>query len=322
MLAGHHDVSVEAGQHVVQFYEHDENLALAVSSFLGAGLVAGEVALVVATPAHRDAFEAVLAAAGVDVRALRAAGLYRSLDAGELLATFLVDGHPDRERFDASVGEVVSEISATGAPVRIYGEMVALLWEQGQVAGAMAVEQLWNDLGRRTPFTLFCAYPTRSADGPAVDQEAICAHHSGVVAEPGPQPVCPDEVSQRFEPTPFATPVARRFVTEALLGWGHHDLVDATELVVTEMVTNAVRHSRQRFGVAVSLQADAVRAAVTDPSPRLPTMRAEHPDVATGGRGMHLIAALSRRWGIRLHDGGKTVWAEVDGCSNGLSEPD
>ncbi len=322
MLAGHHDLSIEAGQHVVQFYERDESLALAVSSFLGAGLVAGEVALVVGTPAHRDAFDAVLTAAGVDVRAVRASGQYRSADAAELLASYLVEGHPDPERFDASIGGLVSEASAAGAPVRIYGEMVALLWQRGQVAGAMAVEQLWNDLGRRTPFTLFCAYPTCSADGPAVDQEAIGAHHSGVVVEPGPPSVRPDEASQWFEPTPFATPVARRFVTETLLGWGHHALVDATELVVTELVTNAVRHGRRRFEVAVSLEADAVRIAVTDPSPQLPTLRPERPDLATGGRGMHLVAALSRRWGMQLHGGGKTVWAEVDGSSSSFSEPD
>jgi MEDS: MEthanogen/methylotroph, DcmR Sensory domain/Histidine kinase-like ATPase domain len=305
------DRTVEPGEHVVQFYEHEENLALGVSSFLGAGLVAGEAALVVGTAAHRDAFDVALAAAGVDVPGLRAAGRYRSCDAEELLATFLVGGVPDTRRFEASVGAIVAELTAPGIPLRIYGEMVALLWAGGAVASAIRVESLWNDLSRSHPLTLFCAYPVRLAAGTSVDRDAICEQHSAVIADLGPPAASPDEVWRVFEPTPFAVPVARRFVADALGGWGRLALIESTELVVSEMVSNAVRHGGRRFVVAMSCRSDDVRVAVTDLSPQVPTPRPEDPEVATDGRGMHLIAALSRRWGTEVHAPGKTVWAEI-----------
>lgn len=317
MLADLDDVTVASGQHVVHFYERDEGLALAVGSFLGAGLVAGESALVVGTAAHRDAFEAVLGAAGIDVSAARDAGHYVALDAAEQLAAFMIDGRPDARRFGSTIGGLVRALTASGAPVRIYGEMVALLWDQGDVTGALAVEDLWNDLGRRSPFTLFCAYPMQSVEASPGGQDAICEHHSAVVAARRAQPVRPHEVSRRFQPTLFAASVARRFVTEALRGWGRHALVDRAEVVVSEMVSNAIRHSGRPFRVVVSLKDDVVRIAVTDPSSEPPTVRAEDPEIATGGRGMHLIGALSRRWGTQLHDGGKTVWAEIDDPARG-----
>jgi anti-sigma regulatory factor (Ser/Thr protein kinase) len=300
------DFPVGVGQHVVQFYERDEGLALAVGGFLGAGLVAGEVGLVVATPAHVTRFSAVLSAAGVPPASLRAAGRYVTLDAAELLDAFLVDGMPDPGLFDASVGALVASFDG---PVRIYGEMVALLWDAGAVAAAISLEALWNDLAARTPFTLFCAYPQGSVLGSAVGD--ICAHHSAVVPEPVVPPVLPDSVSRRFEPSPYAGPVARRFVTEALRAWGRDGLVDAAELVVSELVGNAIRHGRSRFRVSVATVAGGVRVSVTDPSPALPSLRSDDPHGATNGRGMHLVEALARSWGAESHDGGKTVWAEI-----------
>jgi anti-sigma regulatory factor (Ser/Thr protein kinase) len=312
VLADLDEVTVAAGQHVVHFYERDEHLALAVSSFLGAGLVAGESVLVVGTVAHREAFDAVLAAAGIDLSAARATGQYQTLDAGDQLAAFMIDGRPDETRFGATVGRVVRELGATGAPVRIYGEMVALLWDEGNITGALAVEDLWNDLSRRSDFTLFCAYRRQSVAGYSSGRDAICEHHSAVVAEQRSQPVRSHEVLRRFQPTLFAAPVARRFVTEALQSWGRHAVVERTEVIVSEMVSNAIRHSGRPFRVGVSLLQGVVRVSVTDQSPQPPTVCADDPEVATGGRGMHLIAALSRRWGTQLHDGGKTVWAEID----------
>jgi len=311
VLADLEDDPIGPGEHVVQFYERDETLALAVASFLGAGLAAGEKALVVATPPHRATFDAVLVAAGIDVAGAIATGQYISLDAAGVLATFLIDGAPDADRFDASVGTTVSELAASGAPVRIYGEMVALLWDRGAVSAALTLEELWNDLAGRRPFTLFCAYPAHSLDGSA-SHHAICTRHSAVVPEPALNSAGTIEVSRRFEPTPTAARAARRFVTEALESWGRHDLVDATELVVGELVGNAVRHGGRRFRVNAFRGPDSVLVTVADLSTQLPALQSEPAAAhATSGRGMHLIATVATRWGTQLHDNGKTVWAEI-----------
>jgi MEDS: MEthanogen/methylotroph, DcmR Sensory domain/Histidine kinase-like ATPase domain len=303
---------VEAGQHVVQFYEHDEDLTSAVSDFLGAGLVAGESVLVVATPDHRQAFEAALAAAGLDVFGLRATGHYRSRDADELVASLLVEGEPDAERFSASVGRLVADLRADGASVRIYGEMVALLWERGAVGAAMAIEELWNELGSRQPLSLFCAYPAQSVAATPQGREAISREHVAVVTHIREQsPRHPDEVVRFLQPTPFAAQVARRFVRDALRGWQLAGLADNAELVVSELVSNAIRHGGQRFRLTVSRSADGVRLAVTDPSPALPTPRTDDLDGSINGRGMHLIEAVSCAWGTTVHPDGKTVWADI-----------
>lgn len=304
------DEPVVAGHHVVQLYEGAAALVDTVCSFLGAGLMAGQPALVVATRAHSDAFDLALRAAGIDLAEAGRTGRYRSIDAGDLLAQFMVGGLPDPDRFDRSVGALIRAMTGPGQPLRAYGEMVALLWEQGNVAGAMALEDLWSELGSRTPFALHCAYPSGGLDGSSANRRAICERHTGVVAGPWTPSMGTHEVIRRFEPTPLAAPYARRFVTDTIGSWECDDVVDAAEVVVSELVGNAVRHGQRRFLVSLAREHEAVRIGVTDPSPQVPLIRPGSDD-AIGGRGMHLVAALSRRWGTRLHDGGKTVWAEL-----------
>jgi anti-sigma regulatory factor (Ser/Thr protein kinase) len=306
------DVTDEAGQHLVSFYDQDAALATIVGSFLGAGLAAGEAALVVGTHGHRAAFDTALEAAGIDVAEVRASGQYVSLDAGQLLSTFLRGGQPDPFLFQAAVGDRIAELRTAGRRVRVFGEMVALLWDEGAVTAAMALEQLWGDLLGRTEFTLLCAYPQRALESSNDGGTAICGHHHAVVAALADAPTpTPGRMSRRFEPTASSAAAARRFVTDALRGWEREDLVAAAQLVVSELAGNALRHSYGRFHVTVLHQADGVRVAVTDRSPALPTGPTMRPEVATDGRGMQLIDALARRWGADAHRGGKTVWAEL-----------
>ena len=314
MLADLHDAPVAPGQHVVQFYAGETSLAHAVGGFLGAGLVAGETALVVATWAHRALFEAALRDAGLDVDGLRAGGLLRMIDAQQLLDTFTVGGVCDPARFEASVGEAVTTLVATGRPVRIYGEMVALLWDAGHVSAAIELEKLWNSLRQRTAFTLFCAYPKSSLD--AAEGEVIGHTHCAIVADPAPAPGRPDEMSWRLEPTPFAVRVARRHVRETLETWGRASLLEISDLIVSELAGNAVRHSSRRFVLTVTKMGEATRIAVSDQSSLLPTLRAPDAD-ATNGRGIQIIAAVSMNWGAELHHGAKTVWADIQDTRTG-----
>lgn len=145
-------------QHLVEFYETDAGLAGSVSRFLAPALAGAGAAIIVATPAHRAAFEAALAGAGVDLADAAAAGSYVTFDAAELLATFMVDGVPDQAGFEREVGAVLERITGTGRSLRIYGEMVALLWEGGDAASAVALEDFWNQIGVRYDFDLLCAY--------------------------------------------------------------------------------------------------------------------------------------------------------------------
>ena len=170
-------------EHLVEFYDSEDYLVGTVAGFAGPALDAGDAAVVVATADHRRAFEAALGRAGVDVAGAVASGRYLSFDAAELLESFMVDGAPDPRRFADTAGRVIERASAAGRRVRIYGEMVALLWVAGDVVSAIALEDLWNDLAGERDFMLLCAYPMsafeKSASGTAFRR--ICDQHSTVI---------------------------------------------------------------------------------------------------------------------------------------------
>src|SRR5262245_59884775 len=149
----------DVGPHVVQFYERDAFLVLETARFIGAGLGAGEAAVLIATRPHLDRLEVTLAARGVRLDLVRAQGRYVELDAAETLAQILIDGAPDPVRFADVVGETIERAAERHARVRAFGEMVALLWAEGRQDAALALEQLWNDLVARLPLSLLCAYP-------------------------------------------------------------------------------------------------------------------------------------------------------------------
>lgn len=298
------------GDHVVQFYGDDRDLVAAVAGYLGAAIRAGEAGVLIAERARCDAATAALAAAGVDVAAAIAAERLIVLDAGETLGRFLVDGMPDPAAFEAVVGGVVRRAAAADRPVRAYGEMVAVLWDEGNVAAAVELERLWNDLGQRLAFSLFCAYSSQSVAGPeAADAFAeVCHLHSAVVAgAPSPDG---SEVARRFAASPHGPRLARRFVAQTLRGWGHGDLVDDASLVVAELGANAVSHASSDFTVGLSRTGDSVHLVVGDASGVVPAPRDPDPAIP-GGRGLRLVAGIARRWGHDVVDGGKLVWAEL-----------
>ena len=124
-------------------------------------------------------------------------------------------------------------------------------------------------------------------------------------------------LSCAFERTLDAPGAARHFVSEVLDQAGVADVLDEARLVVTELAANAVEHARSGFTVGVDLNADTVLITVSDDSPRRPTPRPV-PSVATGGRGLVIVAALSERWGSEPVGGGKTIWAQLRRTPGGL----
>ena len=176
---------VEANRrgHAVQFYEGDEFLFGVVGEFLAAGLARRQPAIVIATEPHRAGFVAQLRSRGMDVEALRRGGRLTLLDARETLDAFMVGGTPDPARFRREVGGVVERAGrGEDAVVCAYGEMVDLLWKDGNREGALRLEALWNDLAQTHAFSLLCAYSIQNfataADGDAFMR--VCGAHEHV----------------------------------------------------------------------------------------------------------------------------------------------
>ncbi|MFP5353114.1 MAG: ATP-binding protein [Actinomycetota bacterium] len=169
--------------HVVQFYESEPFLVESVRDFIAPGLAREEAAILICTPEHLDAFEDAFERAGIDLDAARTSGRYVGLDARTTLDSFMVNGAPDPERFFEVVGAALDGLSASDRPVHAFGEMVALLWDEGAVAAAIRLEELWNELAQIRSFRLMCAYPIGASPdvGTAERFAEICERHSHVV---------------------------------------------------------------------------------------------------------------------------------------------
>ncbi|MFF8437868.1 SAV_2336 N-terminal domain-related protein [Streptomyces bacillaris] len=103
---------------------------------------------------------------------------------------------------------------------------------------------------------------------------------------------------------------ARRRVRETLARWELDDLVEIIELLVSEVVTNAARHSSRPVTLRL-FRTDVLRCEVGDDSPRLPRLQRPWDDAdATDGMGLYLLEKLSRRWGVTRLSAGKVVWFE------------
>lgn len=108
----------------------------------------------------------------------------------------------------------------------------------------------------------------------------------------------------------LAPRTARRFVDGVLTDAGYDDVLDVVQLLVTELVTNAVMHARSGTTVTVRLLPEAVRVEVVDRDDSFPKRRTPQPD-RPGGRGLELVEQMSTSWGIDMLDVGKRTWFEV-----------
>jgi signal transduction histidine kinase/CheY-like chemotaxis protein len=175
--------AMREAEHFVQFYETDVFLLNSLGGFVSAGLKAGDACIVIATKAHREALEERLTAQGLDVAAAVASGQYLALDAAETLSQFMVNGQPEPSRFAEIIGDILARAALGGRRVRAFGEMVALLWAEDNQAGAIRLEELWNDLQKTNFFSLFCAYPMNGFGGEEFFEPLghVCARHSSVI---------------------------------------------------------------------------------------------------------------------------------------------
>ncbi len=308
------DIVVDVGEHVVQFYDRDAQLVGTVGRYLAGALQDGAVAIVIATGDHRQGLEAQFEIAGLDPARRGGDGSLILLDAAQTMSGFVHDGRVDDEDFRRVVGSVVCRAAESGRPVMAYGEMVALLWEAGNVPGAIELEKSWNLLAGEVPFGLVCGYRRDAVQGAECREalEQICHLHSSVRDAPASEEDDAAPVAH-FALKLTAPRSARQFVAEALKRWGHPTtLIHDAQLVVTELATNAVVHARSPFSVAVRRHGDGVRLSVRDASQTRPIAREPGP-LTISGRGLYLVGLLSRRWGVEPDADGKTVWAELPG---------
>jgi hypothetical protein len=173
-------------EHVLQIYDNDDSFLDVLTDFVGVGINAGEGIIIIATKAHLNGLESRLRAHGVNVPALIANNTYIPLDAEETLARFMVDGWPDEKLFSQVITTIIEKAKEDNRRIRAFGEMVAILWEQGNSGATVNLEHLWNNFCEKEAFCLFCAYP-KSGFTQDTDESMmhICNTHSRMVTGEG-----------------------------------------------------------------------------------------------------------------------------------------
>jgi len=172
---------VHGSEHHVQLFDSSKSLADTVAAFLLGGLERNENVLVVATPEHRQLLTHRLDEAGWNGRKLIAANRMVVADAVQTLEKFMRKDTPSPIAFDEVVGTLVRQLS-NGKRLWIYGEMVDVLAARGNLRAAQQLEEMWNLLGQRECFTLFCGYASGHFGDPRAAKAlaGICAAHDCV----------------------------------------------------------------------------------------------------------------------------------------------
>jgi hypothetical protein len=167
-------------RHAVQFYADDHSLFNTVATFLAEGLAAGQPAVVIATEAHRASIVEYLCNRLIDCDRAIKTGALILLDAQKTLDAFMVDGRPEPELFEAHVGGVIAAmLQGREKPVvRAYGEMVDVLWKDGQREAAIQLETLWNKLANQHNFALLCGYAMGHFYKQSQHFDEVCAQHT------------------------------------------------------------------------------------------------------------------------------------------------
>ena len=164
-----HDVLAHAAprEHVVQLYQDQDFLNRAVCRFAGAALANGEGVILVPTTAHWNAFRPRLEAEGVDVKTALDRGQLNVVDADELLPRFMRHTMPEAPVFLGLAGEIIARTRSAGRfpKVRWWGEMVNVLWERGDVAASMNLEDLFDRVAHEQDIAIFCSFVMDNFDG-------------------------------------------------------------------------------------------------------------------------------------------------------------
>src|SRR6187549_3675624 len=150
---------VPTSEHLLQIYDSERVFLDTLEGFVAGGLRAGEGIIVVATDAHIEGLESRLLASGLDLEAMRNAEQYTSLNAEEVLSRFIVDRWPDKDLFQRVMTALLARAGGSGRKIRVFGEMVAVLWQCGEHGATVRLEYLWHQLTEAVGFSLLCAYP-------------------------------------------------------------------------------------------------------------------------------------------------------------------
>ena len=171
------------GNHIVQVCQNETSQAEAVTHYIKEGLLNDEAVIVFARPALRQAVISKMDGLGLDVQNFKSQGQIKFFDAEFLLSSFLIEGELEEPAFQEFIGLPIQAAQLKFGKVRAFGEMVDVLWKEGQHDTAIQLEDLWNNLSKKQEFSLLCTYSLDSLNPNAYDDslERICNRHTHLI---------------------------------------------------------------------------------------------------------------------------------------------
>lgn len=168
--------------HAVQLFDSDESLSAHVATFLHRGYLQGEQLRVIATSEHMAAIARHLGHLGCPVSDALANGRLRWMDAATTLQKLVPERRLDHTHLRALAREMAQPRDHAPAPTRMYGEMVDLLAERGDLRGAVDLEDAWNRVLASVETTLLCGYTSSHFGDPSTSAalREICQQHDDV----------------------------------------------------------------------------------------------------------------------------------------------
>jgi hypothetical protein len=158
-------------QHIVQFYDDDVFLSDSVASFIKVGLKVNDTLFIIATEAHGSDLHKVLTPSELANKHLV------FFDAASLLSKIMVDDWPNQSIFMEVVGNRIQQAGQRGR-VRVFGEMVSVLWAEGKHQAALRLEELWNTLQTLQPISILHAYPHATFTTTEDPQSLLAVYHA------------------------------------------------------------------------------------------------------------------------------------------------
>lgn len=176
-------------RHIVQIYRDEPFLRDAVAAWVAPALEGGGGVILICAPHNAALVLGALRERGVDTDGPLACGRLVIVDARPFMARFIMDGMPDGARFHALASEALARLRAAlpspEGEVRAWGEMVNLLWQEGNPDAARRLEALWNEVIDAHGIRLLCSYRMDNLD-PHTHEGAlrdVCGSHSQLVPE-------------------------------------------------------------------------------------------------------------------------------------------
>jgi DcmR-like sensory protein len=182
-------MSASTPVHSVNFYDTDNALIDWLGGIVSSGLNLGNVVLIVVTQDHHVQLVYALEQNGVDVEGHLRQGRFIIRDVRQSLHRFMIRGMPHAAFFRSFVRSLLANIKQSAKEDQglvMFGEMVSVLWDEGNHAAALEIERLGNDILNEEAFHLHCAYPRSLFSEDKTGFREVCEKHSHVIGETVP----------------------------------------------------------------------------------------------------------------------------------------